>query len=285
VFVSDSESLVRLIWNPFCAQNLTGYLVKTPAIRPVDEAKKIGICVKGCDSQSLVALIQEHFIERDQVTILGFPCRGVVDWRRVRLQLPDQSIVSASVVDDHLMVESDRGPLRLPLDSVLARRCLRCAHPNPLLYDVLIGEMQTPRVLIEEAYHDVTDLERLSLEEKLAYWTTELDRCIRCYACRNACPLCVCQDRCIAETRDPRWLSQRMNGSEKFLFHMIHALHLAGRCTECGECERVCPMEIPVALMKEKLNQITRELFNYRAGVDPEAVPPLLTYSPDDKGM
>ena len=66
---------------------------------------------------------------------------------------------------------------------------------------------------------------------------------MRCYACRNACPLCVCQERCIAETLDPKWLTQRMGIPEKFLFHFVHAMHLAGRCTECGECEHVTTME------------------------------------------
>ena len=66
---------------------------------------------------------------------------------------------------------------------------------------------------------------------------------------------------------------------------MIHAFHLAGRCTGCGECERVCPMEIPVALVKEKLNQIVKELLDYEAGLDPEAKPPLMTFDPSELGV
>jgi L-lactate utilization protein LutB len=72
---------------------------------------------------------------------------------------------------------------------------------------------------------------------------------------------------------------------EKFLFHFIHAMHLAGRCTECGECERVCPMEIPVTLMKEKLNKIMEEMLGYVAGLDPTAIPPLLTFNPSETGV
>jgi formate dehydrogenase subunit beta len=194
-------------------------------------------------------------------------------------------IQSVSIEKRELVIEDSRGVHRLALEKVLARKCLRCRYPNPILYDALIGEPVTPEISSEDGYRDVEAIERLSLEERLGFWQKELDRCMRCYACRNACPLCVCQERCIAETRNPKWLTQRMNVSEKLLFHFIHALHLAGRCTECGECERVCPMEIPVTLMKEKLGQITRDLLGYEAGLDPEALPPLLTFDPSETGI
>jgi formate dehydrogenase (coenzyme F420) beta subunit len=285
VFVKDARAISKLTWNSFCSQNLTGYLVKTPAIQPKDKGKKIGVCVKGCDSRSLVALIQEKFVSRDSLYVLGFPCQGVIDWRRVALKVPAAGIRAASVQDGQLVLQLDGGPERLELQDVLARKCLRCAYPNPFIHDTVIGSPSTPRVTVDEAYRDAEELEQRSLTERLDFWRSELDRCMRCYACRNACPLCVCQERCIAETREPKWLTQHMSISEKYLFHFIHALHLAGRCTECGECERVCPMEIPVTLMKEGLNKIVRELLGYEAGVNLEAVPPLLTFTPDETGI
>jgi len=285
VFIRDCGDISKLVWSPFCAQNLSGYLVKTPALQPAEKAKKIGICVKGCDSRSLVALIQEKFISRDKLHIIGFPCRGTVDWRRVMRHGTVWGVKAARVEGERLLVEHAGGLSDFELKEVLSRKCLRCLHPNPLIRDVLVGEPVLPRVVPEDVYRDVEEFEQRSLEERLKFWQSELDRCMRCYACRNACPLCVCQDRCIAETRDPKWLTQHMGISEKYLFHFIHAMHLAGRCTECGECERVCPMEIPVALMKEKLNRITRELMGYEAGIDPGAVPPLLTFSPDETGV
>lgn len=285
VFLRDAESVAKLIWNPFCAQNLTGYLVKTPPLQPTEKGKRIGICVKGCDSRSLVALLQEQFVARESLYVVGIPCQGVVDWRRLRRQVSDVRFTSGRLEGGLLLLESDQGPQRIELEEVLARKCLRCAYPNPLLHDILIGERVTPRVTIADAYAKVSALEQLPVSERLAFWRSELDRCLRCYACRNACPLCVCQDRCIAETREPKWLTQYLTLSEKFFFHFLHAVHLAGRCTECGECERVCPMEIPVTLMKEKLGQIVRELLGYEAGLDPEAAPPLLTFSPEEKGL
>jgi formate dehydrogenase (coenzyme F420) beta subunit len=285
IFIREAKSIPRLIWSPFCAQNLTGYLVKLPALQPADKNKQIGICVKGCDSRSLVALIQEKFLTRDRLRIFGIPCHGTVDWRQVMRQVPLLHVTSAKVEDNRLIVDGAGGTYKLNLEDVLARKCLRCRYPNPVVYDMLVGEPTVSRIGPEDIYRDVEALEKRPLEERLAFWQSELDRCMRCYACRNACPLCVCQDRCIVETRDPKWLTQRMGIPEKFLFHFIHAMHLAGRCTECGECERVCPMEIPVTLMKEKLNKIMEEMLGYEAGLDPTAIPPLLTFNPDDTGI
>ncbi len=285
LFVRSPRDLARLIWSPFCVQNLTGYLVKPPAVELSDNTKRIGICVRGCDSRSLIALMQEKFVEREHLHIIGLPCQGTVDWKRVHRKASLVNVRSASIEGDTLLVTDARDTHHFPLQSVLARRCLRCRYPNPLIYDELIGETVESRVGASNAWQDVQAIEALSLEERLAFWRKELDRCIRCYACRNACPLCVCQDRCIAEARDPKWMTQRLNLPEKFMFHFIHALHLAGRCTECGECERVCPSEIPVALMKEKLNRIALELLEYEAGIDPKAVPPLLTFNEAEAGI
>lgn len=285
IFVRNPDEIVNLIWSSFCVQNLTGYLVKVPAVQSGDKAKKVGICVRGCDSRSLIALIQENLVARDTLMVFGLPCKGTVDWRRLSQRAGLFGAKSCRFEGEALLIEDADGTHEFQPEEYLARRCLRCTHPNPLLYDVLLGEPVVTRVTAEGAYRDVENLDSLEVEGRLSYWQEELDRCIRCYACRNACPLCICQDRCIAETREPKWLTQYMGLPEKFLFHFIHALHLAGRCTECGECERVCPMEIPVTLMKEKLGRILHDLSGYEAGIDPDATPPLLTFNPAETGF
>jgi formate hydrogenlyase subunit 6/NADH:ubiquinone oxidoreductase subunit I len=174
-------------------------------------------------------------------------------------------------------VKTPEGQKAIPLADVAPRKCATCQLATPLQYDVLAGEaIQSNKP--QDTFEETKEFEKLPLKERRAYWEKEFDRCIRCYACRNACPMCICQDRCIAESRDPHWTSQRANVTEKSMFHMIHGLHLAGRCISCEECERVCPMDIPVAKIKKKISMDLKELFNYEAGMNPDDTPPLYTF-------
>lgn len=286
VFIRQPSELGKLVWNPLCSQNLSGYLAKNLDASIQEDGKKIGVCVKGCDSRSLVALIQENFIDRERLYIIGIPCEGTVDLRRLmRLNPSLENVRKVDIEGNEAVIETDQETLRFPIEDVLARKCLRCLYPNPVIYDTIIGTPVKPRISEDKAYTAVEKLDSSDRKQRLTFWKTEFDRCIRCYACRNACPLCVCQDSCIAESRKPKWLTQRDGIREKFLFHMIHGLHLAGRCTECGECERVCPVEIPTMLIKEKMNQIVKDMLDYEAGIDPEAKPPLLTFDPGETGI
>ena len=113
-----------------------------------------------------------------------------------------------------------------------------------------------------------------------------MDRCLRCYACRNACPMCVCRDYCIADSREPHFISQEWNVREKIYFQCIHAVHLAGRCTLCGECQRACPVGIPILALRQQIVRVISQLFdNYKSGMDPEATPPLLCYKVEEENI
>lgn len=126
----------------------------------------------------------------------------------------------------------------------------------------------------------------MTLPERMAFWRGQMERCLRCYACRNACPMCVCRDYCVAESRDPHWMTQEDSVREKLYFQTIHALHLAGRCTGCGECQRACPVGIPILALRQQIGRAVSQLFDgYKAGMDPEAVPPLLGYELEEKNI
>ncbi|MFP4393321.1 MAG: 4Fe-4S dicluster domain-containing protein [Desulfohalobiaceae bacterium] len=273
-FIKDSQDVDNLVWNPLCVQNLAVYL-------PWLKDKKVGVCVKGCDSRSVVQLLQEGLVKRENLTVFGLSCSGVLDLKKVQAQVPAAGTIQA--VDfqaDQVRISTRDKTYELQKSELLPRKCLSCQYPNPVLADHSFGQQFQPA---DKGYFDLEEFETKSLQDRLDYWRHHLQRCIRCYACRNACPLCACRDHCIAQTRNPHWLSEDNNIQQNLMYQMIHAQHLAGRCTDCGECERVCPMDIPVLTLKRKLNQIVQELFDYQAGLDQHAVPPLLTFQVEEQ--
>lgn len=262
--------------------------VNNPALfLPEYKGRKVGVVVKGCDARSVGQLVNEGLIRREEVHVIGFPCDGVIDVGKVAARLEGLcepgEVTSLREEAGAVVLTHPGGELKLEKNDVRADKCGRCRFPNALDADVFIGAPRAPSTG-EDPYDDLKALESRPYEERMAFWEREMSRCIRCYACRNACPLCVCRDQCVAVSRDPHWLTQSDGVRDKLFFQIIHASHLAGRCTGCGECERACPVGIPVLLLKRALSRRVEDLFAYRAGID-EGRPPLLTFSLDEPAI
>ena len=134
---------------------------------------------------------------------------------------------------------------------------------------------------VGEPYQDLELIENMGSEEKWGFFTQMISSCIRCYACRNACPLCYCPTCFVDESR-PQWVGKSIDPVDTMTFHLLRAYHCAGRCTDCGACERVCPVGIPVREFTKKLNKDVLELFSWEAGCTLEQRPPLDVYKVDD---
>ena len=278
LFIYEEKDLDKMVWGPECVHNTATYLTGL-------KDKKVGVVVKGCDSRSIVQLLQEGLIERENLVIFGAPCAGVMDLSKVRAKLGELGRIEAFGADgDSLSITSAGQAHTLKLAEVAADKCAVCRYHNALVVDHFVGDPLPPTVEHDD-YADVAAFESLSVDERFDHWQREMERCIRCYACRNACPMCVCRDHCIAQSRDPHWLSAADDTREKWMFQLIHAMHLAGRCTECGECQRVCPVDIPLLTLKRKLGQVTRDLFVYEAGTNPDAQPPLSTFQVEEENI
>jgi len=246
-FIYTPQDVERLVWNDGCTHNLTVYLhdKKKPPKRGADPPT-VSIVVKPCDSRALNVLLAEGQIARERLHIIGLACEGVVE---------------------------GAGFGGSAQNGKLQDRCQRCSERTPIIYDVLIGE--PPVVEITDDFGDVAALQAMTPGERMAFWLKHFDRCIRCYACRQACPGCYCKT-CMFERDDSMWIGMANEVEEKQFFHLGRAYHLASRCIECNECERVCPMDIPISLLNRKLVQDVQELFGYRAGLD-DQLGPLLT--------
>lgn len=128
----------------------------------------------------------------------------------------------------------------------------------------------------------LAELNKLTTEERFAYWQKELSKCIKCYACRQACPMCYCT-RCTVEVNQPQWIPVQSNTHGNLEWHILRAMHLAGRCISCGECGRACPVGIPCHLLTMHLVDQVHNHFNVYAGTSEKMSSVLSTYEPKDK--
>ncbi len=263
----NEEDIPKLIADFTCSINLVRFL------HDLEFDGKAGIFVKGCDARSLEMLIKEGKVDRDRLHIIGVPCRGVVDAKKAMRIIEMEGLKSPiSVTDEGDFTLTDGNKtVRVKREELLASCCLTCRSPTPQIYDTLIGE---PVEGSKDEFKDVEEIESLSLQERWEFWSDTLSRCIRCYACREVCPMCYCKE-CLVDPTNvvvtpkttayekanrPVWISKASQLQENMIYHLIRAMHLAGRCADCGECERACPMEIPVRLLMRKAEKDLREI-------------------------
>jgi ferredoxin len=228
--------------------------------------------------------LQEKLIRREDVVIFSMPCEGTLDYDRVCARLGEHArIDGVGYADGTIKITADGKEHALSMDEAALGKCFSCATPGAVVADVRVGHV-TPVQPGPVQARELMLLESMSLPERQSFWRGHMERCLRCYACRNACPMCVCRDFCVAESRDPHWLTQEDTVSEKLFFQAIHAMHLAGRCTGCGQCQRACPVSIPILALRQQVGKIVGELFDgYKAGMNAAATPPLLGYEVEEK--
>lgn len=280
VFMQTPEEVDELIWGPFNVHNLANFL-------PQYKGRKIGVVVKGCDSKGVVELLAENLIAREDVVIFGMGCNGTVSESRIRAKLPENAVIEAVRGQGATLAVTASGQdYEMPMHEIAQDKCRQCTNPNAVLSDVFVGKAVTePPAPADGRSPSLRFLDSLSLEERMGFWKGQMERCIRCYACRSACPMCVCRDHCVSDSRDPEWLTQEDSVQQKLFFQLIHAQHLAGRCTGCGECQRACPMGIPVFALKQQFGRMIKKIFGYGAGMDINGTPPLLTYQVEESNI
>ncbi len=66
------------------------------------------------------------------------------------------------------------------------------------------------------------------------------------------------------------------------MFQITMDIHVAGRCTDCGECQRACPVNIPLRSLTKEMYDIVADLFHFKAGMDKEALPLMTHYEQEE---
>ncbi|MCM1133263.1 MAG: 4Fe-4S dicluster domain-containing protein [Ruminococcus flavefaciens] len=275
VFETAEEIDSDFVFDDFTQANVSKYLVK--------ESKKEGkilAFLKPCDTYSFNQLVKEHRINRDNVYVIGIPGGPKLDIEKIKAK-GITGILSVKNEDFTLKIETLYGEETMPFYEAISGKCADCKSKKHVAYDELIGE--DGEVLESNRFDMVEKLENMTAQERYDFWRGELSKCIRCNACRNVCPACTCEN-CVFDNPNSGVSNKAAADSfEENMFHIIRAFHVAGRCTDCGECSRVCPQNIPLHLLNRKFIKDINSLYGeYQAGADTTSRAPLNTYDTND---
>lgn len=251
-FITDAEGASKLVFDARCVQNLAAYL--SPRRGLVKALGRIAVVLKPCDARAVAGLVRESQIKREDLVVIGMRCGGVA-----------QSSHSA-------------GPLTA---DTVAARCVDCDRREPGLADHVVGQAQEAPPKGRGRAERIAEIDAMAPEQRLALWADIFSRCTRCHACRQVCPLCFCE-RCIADKTQPQWIETSPHARANMSWHITRALHLAGRCVDCGECERACHAAIPLNLLSRKVAAVVEDRYGYRVTDDPAVAAPIGCYRMDD---
>lgn len=241
-FITDASQVDRLVYNRHCVNALGKYVFDMRG------HGKLALCTRGCESRAINRMIEDNQLKREDVYLLGLPCKGMV-YRH----------------DEDTLID----------------KCAECRHQAPVIFDEMLGEAQPDRTPADR-FGKVERYEAMPREERADEFDTIFSKCIRCYACRDVCPCCTCRT-CFVDQRRADWLGKQNNLNENRFYGLTRAFHIADRCIECGECERVCPMNLPLMIINRKLVKDMNELFGeFESGMDTSNADVMRNFRTDD---
>ena len=276
-FFETADALTDFVYDGFCGANLSKYMIEAGK----KEGKTL-VFLKPCDSYSYNQLLREHRVDREKAYIIGVGCKGKLSVKK----LPFEGILHISGADypqaaETLTVETLYGTNTYPYKDAMLERCHVCKGKEHVVYDELLGE--SADTVDADRFAQVSEIEAMSPQEKFDFFRQELSKCIRCNACRNVCPACSCRKCVFDSTAFDSAQKANTTSFEENMFHIIRAFHVAGRCTDCGECSRVCPQGIPLHLFNRKFIKDIDTLYGtYQAGSDLDSPAPLTSFTQED---
>ena len=276
-FFNSADELSEFVYDGFCGANLSKYMIAASAL----EGKTL-VLLKPCDSYSFVQLMKEHRVDREKAYIIGVGCKGKLDIERIKAEGVKgiEAITGAEIESacDTLKIDTIYGEKTVSYKDAMLERCHVCKGKEHRIYDELA--LESADTLDSDRFQGVEAIENMTPEQKFEFFKSELSKCIRCNACRNVCPACSCRKCVFDSTKFDSAQKANVDEFEEKMFHIIRAFHVAGRCTDCGECSRVCPQGIPLHLFNRKFIKDINEFYGeYQAGADADAVSPLTDFT------
>lgn len=269
------EELDAFVYDWFCGANLSKYLIEASK-----KEGKTAVFLKPCDTYSFNQLVKEHRIKRENVYVIAVECLAKLNIEEIKKQT-EGLVMGVEVVEKEVKVTTTEGEYTLSKPDVVLTKCATCTKTHQVKDEEIILHERPERDV--NRFEEVEKLEAMTEDERFAFWKAQLSKCIRCNACRNVCPACSCV-KCVFDN-PASGVAAKVNDDtfEEQMFHIIRAFHVAGRCTDCGECSRVCPQNIPLHLLNRKfIKDIDTMYGEYQAGETAEGKTPLTSYEESD---
>ena len=270
------EELNDFVYDWFCGANLSKYLIAISK-----KEGKTAVFLKPCDTYSFNQLVKEHRINREKIHVIAIECMAKLDVEKMKAK-GATAITGVEVIEKDVKVTTAYGEETYYKPEVVLTKCATCNKTHQAKDEEIILHERPQRQV--NRFEEVEKLEAMTADERFAFWKEQLSKCIRCNACRNVCPACSCL-KCVFDNPQSG-ISAKANDSafEEKLFHVIRAFHVSGRCTDCGECSRVCPQNIPLHLLNRKfIKDIDGFYGEYQAGETTDGKTPLTSYTEADE--
>ncbi|MBN2442015.1 MAG: 4Fe-4S binding protein [Spirochaetales bacterium] len=284
-FIKSEKEADLLVWNSFCTNNVAVYLPELGK-KLKRESRKPGeavtaIVAKGCDARSIVSLLVENQVKTEDIHVIGMPCTGMVDLKKIKAFTKDDPAAACEETDDGMLKIKTKSNkiIEVKKEDFIAEGCAECKYPVAEFPDTLVPGKARDAASV--SYKNLDEFESKTADERWQVFKDEFSKCIRCYACRQACPNCYCSD-CFAVRTKPEWIGQSDEMTDVMVYHIGRIFHQAGRCVGCDACVRACPMNIDLRLFTQKMVKDVEEMFQFVPGLSKDTDPPLCTFQQDD---
>jgi ferredoxin len=271
-----TDNMDNMVYDSFCGSNLSKILAD------INFSEKILVFLKPCDTYGLNQLLSEHRVNRENFYVIGIGCGGMFDVNKIKAKNL-KGILGIEEKRDKVIIRTLYGDTTCARTDVMLEKCLSCKGKEHMIYDELMFLELSVETATGDKFLQVAELENMTDTSRFNFWRNELSKCIRCNACRNVCPACSCI-QCIFD--NPRsGVSGKVFATEfeENMYHIIRAYHVAGRCSDCGECSRVCANNIPLHLLNRKLIKDINTLYGpFVAGQTADLTSPLLRFDIND---
>ena len=165
--------------------------------------------------------------------------------------------------------------------------CVRaCMEENPKSHALTnIVQKRFQAIRSEKAIKQPTILQEIfgmAQEERIAFWSDQFKRCIKCYGCIDMCPVHVNEPDGLKLSK---WVEKGQVPPSFPLFHLIRAYQVWDTCVLCGECEMTCPAHIPLKTLQDIVRYLPPEkVFEVIPGLENEARNAILNFVETRKG-